>query len=444
MKTIRSRLLVWLLSAVIAAALSSAYTTYEAALAGANQVFDEQLQQTAYSLRDQSFEFALPPQLPASETRNSVVVQVWSAAGVRLYFSELHRQIPVLQPPGFSNAVAGEIAWRVFSLPSRNYVIQVAQPLGVRQQRAVQLAMRTLIPLGLMLPVLGAAIWLIVGVQLKPLDRLALSVRTRKPEALEPLPETDLPEEIRPLVTELNDLLQRLRTAMVAQQAFVADAAHELRTPLTALRLQVQLAERAEDTDERNAAFTQLRAGIDRAAHLIAQMLDLARHEAAPAAGTMVDLQSLAREVVADLAPLADARGQDLGIGDSAAATLRGDQHALRMLIRNLIDNAIRYTPDGGRIDVNVGTDAGAPYLQVCDSGPGIPAADRERVFGRFFRRSDSNVTGTGLGLAIVQTIVRNHQGVIVLDDNPAGGGLRVTIRFPSAPFTTTSPDDSR
>lgn len=444
MKTIRSRLLVWLLSAVIAAGLSSAYTTYEAALAGANQVFDEQLQQTAYSLRDQSFEFALPPQLPASETRNSVVVQVWSAAGVRLYFSELHRQIPVLQQPGFSNAVAGEIAWRVFSLPSRNYVIQVAQPLGVRQQRAVQLAMRTLIPLGLMLPVLGAAIWLIVGVQLKPLDRLALSVRTRRPEALEPLPETDLPEEIRPLVAELNDLLQRLRTAMVAQQAFVADAAHELRTPLTALRLQVQLAERAEDTDERSAAFAQLRAGIDRAAHLIAQMLDLARHEAAHAAGTTVDLQSLAREVVADLAPLADARGQDLGIGDSAPATLRGDPHALRMLIRNLIDNAIRYTPDGGRIDVNVGTDAGAPFLQVSDSGPGIPVEDRDRVFGRFFRRSDSHVTGTGLGLAIVQTIVRNHQGVIVLDDNPAGGGLRVTISFPSAPFTTTSPDDSR
>lgn len=444
MRTIRSRLLVWLLSAVIAAGLSSAYTTYEASLAGANQVFDEQLQQTAYSLRDQSFEFALPPQLPASETRNSVVVQVWTAAGVRLYFSELHRQIPALQPPGFSNAVAGATAWRVFSLPSRKYVIQVAQPLGVRQQRAVQLAMRTLIPLGLMLPVLGTAIWLIVGVQLKPLDRLALSVRARKPEALEPLPETDLPEEIRPLVTELNDLLQRLRSAIVAQQAFVADAAHELRTPLTALRLQIQLAERAIDGEERNIAFTQLRAGIDRAARLIEQMLDLARHEAAPAAGTTVDLEILAREVVADLAPLADARRQDLGIADSTSATLRGDPHALRMLLRNLVDNAIRYTPDGGRIDVNVGSHAGTPFLQVCDSGPGIPVADRERVFGRFFRCGGSDVTGTGLGLAIVQTIVRNHQGLITLDDNPAGGGLRVTIRFPAPNAPTTSPDDSR
>jgi two-component system OmpR family sensor kinase len=432
MTTIRTRLLMWLLSAVVAAGLSGAFTIYRTALAGVDQVFDEQLQQTAISLRDQSFEFALPPQLPATETRNNVVVQVWTATGVRIYFSELYRQLPGLQQQGFSSVMAGNVPWRVYSLPSRGYVIQVAQPLVVRQQRAVALALQTLTPLGLMLPVLGAAIWLIVGAQLKPLDRIAESVRLRQPDALDPLPETNLPDEVRPLVIALNDLLARLRAALDAQQAFVADAAHELRTPLTAVRLQLQLAEQAGGEEEKKAAFAQLRGGLDRSAHLVEQMLNLARHEAAPALTETVSLQDLAREVVSDLTPLADARRQDLGIADSAPALVRGDPHGLRILLRNLADNAIRYTPEGGRIDVSVGLNLGAPFMRVTDSGPGIPAEDRERVFGRFYRRAADGTTGTGLGLAIVQTIVRNHRGTIELGDNPAGPGLQVTVKFPA------------
>jgi len=431
MTTIRARLLLWLLSAVVAAGLSSAFTLYENARNGLDQVFDEQLQQTALSLRDQSFEFALPPQLPATETRNSVVVQVWNITGVRVYFSELYRELPGLQRPGLSDVQVNKVTWRVYSLPSRGYVIQVAQPLAVRQQRAVALALKTLAPLSLMLPVLAAAIWLIVGAQLRPLDRLADSVRMRQPEALEPLGESGLPDEIRPLVVALNDLLARLRAALDAQQAFVADAAHELRTPLTALRLQLQLAEQAGDEAEKRNAFAQLRGGIDRAARLVEQMLNLARHEAATVATSSVALDELARDVVGQLAPLADARRQDLGIAASEPATVRGDPHALRMLLRNLVDNALRYTPEGGRIDVSVGHDAGAPFLRVADSGPGIPPADRERVFDRFFRLAGGSGAGTGLGLAIVQSIVKNHHADIELGDNPGAPGLRVTVRFP-------------
>ena len=431
MNTIRTRLLLWLLSAVIAAGLSSALTLYRTALDGAGQVFDEQLQTTATSLRDQSFEFALPPQLPARETRNNVVVQVWSGSGVRVYFSELYRQLPGLQKPGFSDVMAGSVAWRVFSLPSRGYVIQVAQPLAVRQQRAVTLALQTLTPLALMLPVLGAAIWLIVGAQLKPLIRLADSVRTRKPDALEPISEKSLPDEVRPVVTALNELLARLRGALEAQQAFVADAAHELRTPLTAVRLQLQLAQGATEEAEKLAAFAQLRAGIDRAARLVEQMLDLARHEAAPMIREPVALDALAREVVADLAPLADARKQDFGLAECSTQFVQGDPHALRMLVKNLADNAIRYTPERGRIDVSIGRTLGAPFLRVTDTGPGIPAAERSRVFGRFFRVAGSGTQGTGLGLSIVQSIVRNHNAIIELEENPEGSGLRITVKFP-------------
>lgn len=433
MRTIRTRLLAWLLSAVLAAGLSGAYTLYQTALAGAHQVFDEQLHQTALSLRDQSFEFASPPQLPASDTRNAVVVQVWSEQGVRVYFSEVYRRLPGLQRPGFSTVTVDDAPWRVMSLPTRGYVVQVAQPFAVREQRAVALALETLKPLGLMLPVLGVAIWLIVGAQLRPLDRVAASVRERKPDALDPLAETGLPDEIRPLVSALNDLLARLRAAIDAQQAFVADAAHELRTPLTAVRLQAQLADKATEPAEKAEAFAQLRGGIDRAARLVEQLLNLARHEAAPALHEPVSLLALAQDVVADLTPVAEARRQDLGLADSTPVTVEGDPSALRMLLRNLVDNAIRYTPAGGRIDVSVGRSIGVPWLRVTDTGPGIPPEDRERVFNRFFRRAGSGAPGTGLGLAIVHTIVRQHGALIDLDDNPAGGGLRVTVRFPAA-----------
>ena len=282
-----------------------------------------------------------------------------------------------------------------------------------------------------MLPVLGVAIWLIVGTQLKPLENVAALVRERQADALEPLPEAFLPEEVKPLVDALNGLLGRLRTALEVQQEFVADAAHELRTPLTAIRLQLQLAERAVDPAERAAAFRDLKGGVDRTVRLVEQLLTLARQEAAPAAQESVALDELAREVVAGLAPIADSRGQDLGVSDAVPATVHGDPNALRTLLRNLVDNACRYTPEGGRIDVSVGVADAAPFLRVTDTDPGIPARERERVFDRFYRRMGSEVPGTGLGLAIVQSIARSHCAAVELAENPAGPGLQATVRFP-------------
>jgi two-component system OmpR family sensor kinase len=430
MRSIRTRLLVWLLSAVIAVGLSAAVTTYESALTTADAVFDEQLQQTAISLRDQAFEFALPPQLPASETRNNVVVQVWRSEGVRVYLSEMYKSLPGLGKPGFSNVKTSEMVWRVFALPSRGYVVQVAQPMVVRQARAAALAGRTLLPYGLMVPILGLAIWFIVGTQLRPLENVAALVRQRKLDALEPLPEADLPDEVRPLVRALNELLARLRAALQAQQEFVADAAHELRTPLTAIRLQLQLAELAADNDERATAFSELKGGVDRTARLVGQMLTLARQEAAPAASETVELDVVAREVVAELTPLADARRQDFSLTEVIPVTVRGDPNGLRTLLRNLADNAIRYTPEGGKVDVHVGLTGHTPFVRVTDTGPGIPARERERVFDRFYRRIGSGASGTGLGLAIVKTIAASHGATVDLADNPAGQGLQVTVRF--------------
>lgn len=435
MNTIRTRLLLWLLSAVAAAGLSGAWAVYDRALQGLDELFDEQLQQTALSLQDQSFDSSLLPQIPATDTRNNVVIQVWNVAGVRIYLSEFYRAPPGLQDSGLSTVTVNKVAWRVFSLPSRSHIIQVSQPLSVRRRQAASLALSTLAPLGLMLPVLGVAIWLIVGTQLRPLRRLADSLRLRQPDALEPVGESGLPEELRPLVSALNGLLARLQAALEAQQAFVADAAHELRTPLTALRLQLQLAADADEETARKDALARLRAGIDRASRLVEQLLDLARQQAQPASAgqqSVVALDELARDVVAGLVPLAELRQQDLGIAASEAASVRGDSHALGMLCRNLVDNALRYTPEQGRIDVMVGHEGKRPFMRVSDTGPGIPETERERVFGRFVRVGNGGTQGTGLGLAIVQSIASNHHADIRLGDGPEGRGLEVTVLFPA------------
>jgi two-component system OmpR family sensor kinase len=312
-------------------------------------------------------------------------------------------------------------------------VIQVAQPLAVRQQRAAQLAVQTLKPFALLLPVLLIDIWLAVGQALQPLQRLTAQVQARRTEVLEPLPPTPLPEEVQPLVAALNDLLGRLKASLERERAFMADAAHELRTPLTALHLQMGMLARASDESERAAAMETLSAGVQRAIRLVEQLLALARQEPrADAPRVAVPLAELARSCVAELVPLADARHIDLGLATAAEVSVRGDPEGLRTLVRNLVDNAVRYTPAGGRVDVRVEAgDAGA-RMSVSDNGPGIAPADRERVFDRFYRPAGTATSGSGLGLAIVRTIAAAHGASVALAAGADGQGLTVTVSFPA------------
>jgi signal transduction histidine kinase len=233
-------------------------------------------------------------------------------------------------------------------------------------------------------------------------------------------------------------LLARLAQAIDTQRAFVADAAHALRTPLAALQLQAQLVERAGSPEARQEAVGQLRRGLERLTHLVAQLLTLARQEpgAAPPASAPVALAPLLRQVLADSAPLAQARGSTLALQvDSQAegATVRGDAAALSVLARNLVDNALRYTPPGGQVQAGIELRQGAVLLQVDDNGPGIPVAERERVFERFVRGSTgAQDSGSGLGLAIVRSIAQRHGATLALQDSPLGG-LRVALQFPAA-----------
>jgi two-component system OmpR family sensor kinase len=333
---------------------------------------------------------------------------------------------------GFAHERTADGLWRTFSLQRGGLTIQVAQPMSVRNRLAIGAALRTMSPFLLLLPLLGVLVWIAVGRELRPLESLARAVGRRSASALDPLPEAGLPDEVRPLVAELNELLERLGHALAVQRDFVADAAHELRSPLTALKLQIQLADRATDPAERASAFAALKAGVDRSTHVVEQLLTLARQEpdATEPPFASVDLALLAREVVAERSSLADAKHVDLGVACSDAATVAGDRDSLHVMLANLVDNAIRYTPPGGRIDVAAGSRGGTAVLEVIDSGPGIPAAERERVFDRFYRRPGNDAPGTGLGLAIVRKVAERHGAHVELDDAPGGHGLAVRVLF--------------
>ncbi len=430
MTSIRRRLLVALLAAVAAVTLAAAFLVYRRVLDEINTISDYHLRQVALALRDRMPGGAV---IGGGGGELDFVIQIWDSQGTKLYLSRPDSGLPENAELGFSTVRTGTGGWRVYSAELAGIVIQVAQPLRVRQEHALAAASRALAPVLLMLPLLALLAWRIVGRALAPLDRLAHQVASRTPAVLEPIPEAGAPEEAVPLVRALNDLLGRLGAALIAQRAFVADAAHELRTPLAALELQRQLVERAPDAADRATALADLRAGLERMARVVKQLLTLARTEpdaGAALAGEPVSLSDLVAQAVADHALLADAKRIDLGAARAAEdAVVAGDPGPLRTLLENLVDNAIRYSPGGGRVDVDAGVLAGRPYLEVSDHGPGIPETERTRVFDRFYRRGGGSDTGSGLGLSIVKAVAERHGASVSLRDTP-GGGLTVRVDF--------------
>ena len=433
MTSIRRQLLVWLLLGLSVTTLVAAFAVYTRTRAEAEELFDYQLQVMAASFPNEGLGPATVPPPDDADTGDIVVVQIWDQNGAQIYLSR--RGSPVLQRVelGFSTVRTARGSWRVFNTIVSGNIVQVSQPMRAREELAAGLALRALLPLLILLPVLIGLIWITVGRGLKPLNEIAAALNRRSGEALEPLPGDRVPDEVKPLVAALNDLLVRLGGAIDVQRSFIADAAHELRTPLTAVRLQIQLAERAATENERAAAFAQLKGGAERAARLVQQLLTLARNEpgAVERPLAMTDITGIARQVVAELAPVAEAKGLDLGLSADNSVLTLGDADALHTMLGNLVDNAIKYTPPGGAVDVAVMTDAGRACWVITDSGPGIPVTERERVFDRFYRHAAAGATGSGLGLAIVQRVAQRHRAAVELAAGTNGRGLRVTVRFP-------------
>ena len=432
MTSIRSRLLFALLAFVAAASLLAGVLTYRRVLAETSALFDYQLRQMALSLRSQ---VPLAPrlELPPQQGDSDFVVEIWDLLGTRVYVSR--PGLPVIRRPllGYSDLTLQGQPWRVYGLQTLDGVIQIAQPLAVRAELARAAALRVMLPLLILLPLLALAVAWTVGGSLAPLRRIVAEVQRRDAGSLAPLTTTELPEEVAPLIEQLNRLLARLDVAFGAQRAFVADAAHELRSPLTAVRLQLQLLDRAPDETARRTARAELGAAVERAIHLVEQLLALARSEPQDVQPALqpVELEAVAADAIRDTHTLALERQVELQLNAEPDTVVRGDPEALRTLARNLIDNAVRYTPAGGQVQVSSRRDGAGAMLQVSDSGPGIPPAERARAFDRFYRRANSPAGGCGLGLAIVKAIAERHGARARLDEAP-GGGLQATVTFPA------------
>jgi signal transduction histidine kinase len=432
MTSLRRRLLAWSLLIVLAGGLVAGGVVFWQARKQANELFDYQLRQLAFALRDRDYS---PSQLAEalSGEGQDFVLQVWAPDSRLVYRSHAQISLPGPSEPGFADVETALGTWRVFTIWHRGLWIQVAQHRLAREALALSAALRTLLPFLLALPLMGFAIWRLVGREVRVLRSTAQAVARRTPESLEPIEAATVPEEVQPLVDSLNGLMERLGGALAQQRRFVADAAHELRTPLTALRLQLQLAERARDPAEREKAHAMLREGIARAAHLVEQLLTLARAdpEATRVGLAPIDLLELAQS--AAKAHEASAAESAVGIAlelRDAPLVVAGDRAALRALLDNLLDNAIRY----GRSAVTLRAyrDGEDGVLEVEDAGPGIPAAERERVFDRFYRGEGAAEGGSGLGLAIVKRLAERHGGRAELLEGSGGRGLLARVRIPS------------
>jgi len=433
MTSIRQQLLIWQIGALLLTGLVVSLITYALAWDGFNRVRDYNLEQIAYSILRHGVvnEDGGEEEEDNPRDRGRFFSQIWNARGGLDYASQAGVNLPP-QKDGLHTVYLGDDEWHVYTLRSGGLTIQVAHAATERRAMFAGIAAWLLIPLVVLVAMLGILIRAAVGRALMPLNQIREEIVRRDVASLHALDIRRLPDEIVPVVEALNALLARLDSEIAGQRRFVADAAHALRTPLTAVRLQSQLAGQTQQTVAGVAALARLQEGIDRASHLVEQLLSMARLEAGSQTREWqpVRLDELAKRAVADSSALAEARGIDLGVTDCAPVTLPGQEEGLRVMLGNLVDNALRHTPPGGRVDVAVRAQGGTVTLSVTDNGPGIPASERTRVFDRFFRLAGAEVPGNGLGLAIVRQVAESHGGQAELEEAP-GGGLRASVRLP-------------
>lgn len=440
--SLRARLLVLLLGVTLLVWGGATVLSLVEAHHEIDELYDAQLARSARILLaqigDEPDEVEIEYGGDIHKYERKIVFQVWDAAGQLVLRSANAPATPLAaRHAGFSDAQIEGREWRVFSHfgHAQRLLIQVGERHDVRDELTEGVVSRLLAPLLVAAPLLALLVWLSIGKGLAPLARVAAEVATREPQRLDPLDVGETPTEIRPLIDSLNSLLHRLDSALENERRFTADAAHELRTPLAALKIQAQVAQRAAAGEERHNALQQVSDGVDRATHLVEQLLTLARLD--PAAGLPtprpVALRSVAVACAALLAQRALDKHIELAVEDGDA-TLGADAAMLAILLRNLVDNAIRYTPTGGSVNIAASTaEDGAALLEVCDDGPGIAPEERSRVLGRFYRVLGSGEDGSGLGLSIAGRIAELHGATITLDSGAGGKGLCVRVIFPVA-----------
>ena len=448
--SIRRRVVVWVLAALGVASPLLLAAAYLITLDEIDEVLDDSLRQTALLLADRDLGWTLPthaadPVPSLEDTESKLVAVAWRPDGSLLFSSQPDLRVAFSATPGPSMQRIESVAWHVFTVVQPDRVIQVAQPASVRREGAAEAATQLVLPLSVLVVLMGGLLLAALRRGMAPLRPTSEAIARRGATSLEPLDEHHVPVELLPMVRTLNDLLRRLSAAFAAQRDFVADAAHELRSPVTALQLQLQVLQQSAHGVDRDEAMAAMASGIARMRRLIEQLLDLSKtleddHRGATDEGEPVHLTELARSVVAGLSEAALRRRIDLGVEVEGDVAVAGDPAQLEMLLRNLVENALKYTPPGGVVDVVVGPVDGAPAIRVIDDGPGIAPAERERVFDRFYRSPESNASadsGSGLGLAIVKAIAERHRASVTLHGGRGPAGLEVRVVFPQPPDAT-------
>jgi two-component system OmpR family sensor kinase len=433
MRSLRVRLILFFGAAIMAAAALQFITSFRASMHEANNLFDYHMQQIALALQDSTLGQVQWHALPDNEGFDfDFVIQIWTEGGFRVYQSRSYRYLPDQAVLGYSTVNLDNGDWRVYAVKNDKRVIQIAQKMTARRDRAIAFALHALWPVVPVSLLLFVAAWWVVTSALSPLNRIGRDLANRNADSLAPVSDQGVPQEVAVLVAELNLLLSRMSHALESQQRFVADAAHELRSPLTALKLQVQTLARAKDETARNQAISRLMGGVDRAGRLMEQLLALARQDPLSQAfePIVVSLPACIELATHDVATLAASRHIRLHHGDLSPVDVLADPDGLRIMIRNLLDNAVRYTPEHGQVRIDMAIEGRTVVLAIEDSGNGISQQDRERVFDRFFRIPGTSPSGSGLGLAIVKAIADLHDANVELAD-AALGGLAVKVRFP-------------
>lgn len=408
------------------------------------ELFDAQLAQYARTLQaltqheleeDEHEQIQLDNSFLGHTYEKKVMFQVWNGDLLVLH-SGSAPSTPMTELFGFTDREFDGAKWRVFALPAvkKAAMILVAERYDVRDELVHKISLQVLHPLMFALPLLAIVMWFSVGSGLRPLRQITSEVSARSPHELQAVKGESTPKEIEPLVTAINHLLEQLRRALESERRFTADAAHELRTPLATIKVQAQVAQGATQREERIAAIDNIVVGVDRSTRLIEQLLTLARldPEVTHNEKKATDLAALAANVVGEYAPDAIRRDIDLGLDESSRGSIPGLPEMLHILLRNLVDNAVKYTPPGGRVDVSVHEKDGDVVISVSDSGPGVEPALRDRVFDHFYRVVGNEEQGSGLGLSIVRRIAEIHQAEVRIDTDYKPG-LRVVVRFPGS-----------
>lgn len=419
---------VWLVLSVVA---------WREAESEAEELFDAHLAQTAALLVILSSEESsdLPEELPSHRYARKVAFQIWSYKGKLLARSTTAPREPLTdQTKGFSDRRIDGRDWRIYSKVDERHQhrILVAESYEARNAVGKELAKHLLTPLLIALPTLALGLVLLMRQRFKPLQRLASSIGQRSPDRLDPIVATDVPNEIRPIIEQTNRLLQRVSDSIEQERRFTADAAHEIRTPLAVIRTYAQVAAAATEANERTKALNSVVQASDRATHLLAQLLTMARLDNDTLISNFVncDLRKIAVDVIAEITPQALQKKVEVMLDEGQAAWVRGEPALLAVLLRNLIDNAIRYSPADTFVAVTIKRLDGKVRLTVSDQGPGIPEHERDRVLSRFTRLGGNDAPGSGLGLSIALRIAQLHGATLVLQDGPGEYGLSVCASF--------------